>query len=253
MILFGATSGQMSRVYCGAETRPMSLALALKVRDGVVLCEDTRVVRHPEGMNYAENGFSKLRMFGDGCATAIAGDVTLMSRFLQKAEKEGKAFSHTRLISETIAELEQFFWKRYREEFPNCSDPRDHSITTVLFVGHGTFADQRQSFIYRMELNENFIFREEPTFSPAGQHKHGGLYYVNRFRRDDMTVKEAAFLCYLSVREVSSLDASVGPGVEIILCQDDGAHWAPGEWLEEFGLRHENAHLQMTNWFSIKN
>jgi 20S proteasome alpha/beta subunit len=229
-----------------------SLAIALKTRLGVVLAADTRVIRHPEGMNYTEEGFSKLSAFGEGCAAALTGDVGLMFSFLKRAQQEGKAFSYGKSPYDTTMELADFFRKLYLTEFANAPDPKDHTVTTALFVGHGTFANRRQSFIYKMELNEYFFFREEPRHSPAGQHKHGGLYYLNRFYREDMTLKEAAFLAFLCIREVSSLDGSVGPGVEIIACSDDGAAPVPLQWLKDFRLQHENAHLQMTNWFSIK-
>ena len=38
----------------------VSLALAVKTSEGIALSEDTRVIRHPAGMNYAEDGFSKI-------------------------------------------------------------------------------------------------------------------------------------------------------------------------------------------------
>jgi hypothetical protein len=202
-------------------------------------------------MNYTEEGFSKLRLFGDGCAAALTGDVTLMAHFLMRAERGRKAFRRDKAPAATIRELEGFFRKLYRDRFPDEPNPRDHATSTALFAGHGAFGGQRSTFIYRMELNEYFFFREESRHAPAGQHKHGGLYYLNRFYREDMTLKEAAFLAFLCIREVASLDGSVSPEVEIIFCSDSGATRADQQQLGEFRIRHENAQLQMRNWFSF--
>src|SRR5260370_36547 len=110
----------------------MSLALGVKTREGVVLAEDSRVIRSPEGMNYSEDGVSKMRMFGEGCAVAITGDVALMNLYLDRAEQERKVFRPEQSVGETILELRELFRTSYRESFPDEPNPEKHMPTTLL-------------------------------------------------------------------------------------------------------------------------
>lgn len=236
----------VSSEICDTPTE-MSLALGLKIRQGVVLSSDTRAILHPDNMNYAANGYSKLRLFGHCAAVAATGDVSLMARFLDQAEKDGMVFRSDESIAATVPKLEQFFWGLFTKQF--LGDRTEHKAA-LLFALCGEFAGRSESLIYRTSIHDHFVFRPEPVSAAAGQHIHGGLYYLSRFRRDEMTMKEAAFLAYLCTREVGSLDPTVSPtDVQVVLCEPDGAKWMPAEWSSEFQARHERAVLQMRDWF----
>jgi hypothetical protein len=203
-------------------------------------------------MNYAENGYSKLQLFGSHSAVATTGDVLLMARFLEQAKQNGHMFRSDKAVAETARDLEYFLWKLYRELHPEGPKEEGRPATTLLFGGCSEFLGEQRSFLYRVHLQERFLFYEEPVTAVAGQAFHGGLYYLTRFRRDEMTLKEAGFLLYLCTREVAKADPTVSPmGVELILCEPHGARSAPPEWLEYFRVRYENAAHEMRGWFSF--
>ena len=178
--------------------------------------------------------------------------MSLIFGFLDRARKRDILFHSGETPGETIARLESFFRDQYREHFFEDANPREHLHTTVLFAGDGEFAGGKEQFIYRLEVNEHFTSRPEPNFSLAGQGLHGGLYYIHKYRNQEMSLKQAAFLNYLCIREVSSLDGSVGGDVETILCKEGLAAPAPKEWGKEFALRHANAEMTMKSWFDFQ-
>src|ERR1700738_2900082 len=188
----------------------VSLAIATKVEEGVVLCADTRITLHFEGANYAQDGYCKMRLFGEGAAVAVTGDVPTVMGYLERAEEQGKAFRQEIGASHTVRELQLLFRKFYRDEIGDKPDPNATTTTTLLFAGSGVFANKKETFIFRMELNHNFDYSKEPRFALAGQHNHGGLYYHTRFLREGMSAKEAAFLAYWCIGEVGSVDGRVG-------------------------------------------
>ena len=225
----------------------MSLVIALKATDGVVLAADTRVNSINDGMNYAVDSVKKIVQFGSNAAVGITGDVRLMLDFLDEAKQKELIFvgglSPSKRITEIAACRREFCQDRCGKRSLQDSPLDDTSLTVV-----GQMPD-----------SGGFIWTIGPTgdvrshdWSVCGQEFHGGCYYLCRFYRTEMDIKEASYLAYFCICEVASLDGAVGLPAEI--WKSIGGTMGPIEesWMQEFSRRHDEAHEQMQRWFGIK-
>jgi 20S proteasome alpha/beta subunit len=230
----------------------VSLILAVKGRDGVVLCADTRVTRKTlDRMNYKEDGISKVRFFGQGCSVGVTGDLGFALPFIENASSD-LHFSKDKAIEDTLEGIRESLKKHYKQCYGNeAFDGTNPQDTNLVFAGHGSFGGKFKSFVYSMSPSERFSPRDAGNISSIGQHAHGGLYFALRYQRPDMDVKRAAFLGYFCINEVASLDGAVGPPVEITVCRDNSSSFVSADWLTEFRLRYTNAHHQMREWFAL--
>ncbi len=229
----------------------MSLAIAVKAADGVVLLADSRTTASIDGMNYRRDDVPKIIRVGQH-PVALVGEIELLEPVIIGAGIACNPFQGENTFSRDC----NLIGESLRASFTNIYGSFDQGLksmpgyqTAGIFVGHGKYGDEEGSFIYQVEPQTYFGPRWKNGIALAGQHIHGGAYYLCRFLEPKMKIREAAYLAYFCMREVNSLDGTVGGGIHIWSVQNNKAHDFTEEWQGEFSKRHALAVESMRNWF----
>jgi 20S proteasome alpha/beta subunit len=228
----------------------MSLAIAVEAKDGVVLLSDSRTTAIIDGMNYQIDEEPKIG-FINGYPVAMVGSVEILNELIKRVHEELKPFTGSAAFSKDCDEIADLMRTAFEKKYGDlatrvkCVMPS----TGVTFVGHGEYGDESGAFIYQIQVRSFFGPTSKWRFALAGQSFHGAAHYLAKFHSRSMNVKEAAFLAYFCIKEVSTLDATVGVPIRIWTVQNRTSREMTKEWGDEFCDRHGSAAELMKGWF----
>jgi len=229
--------------------KPLTLCLSLKTADGIVLAADTRGTFSPPNGNYIVSDLIKTSTLAPGLAVAVAGDVPLINKYLQKAKRE-MGFSESRSLEAMMDDLKRKLRSYYEEDYPPSDlDPRDHLVTELLVACHGTFGGIPTSVVYTMSVNQSFMYVDRGNIQVIGEALHGGLYYACRFYHKGMSTKEASYLAYFCICEVAALDPAVSPPATIWAIKNNSTVPLEQSEYDEFASEYTKAADTMKSWF----
>lgn len=177
----------------------MTLVLALKSKDGIVMGSDSKASSEITSNNTVQKVF-KLNQHS---AVGIAGDGGLAMYFLDQIKG---GLDHTRGIQDLAEQIRIRGKEKFNDFFEHLS-PKERPSLALLLAGYTT--DSRAE-IYTLNSRDNFVPRKDVTgFNCIGV-PYIADYLLNNFYESEIKTDAGAELCVLCIEETGIQDPSVG-------------------------------------------
>lgn len=177
----------------------MTLVIALKAKDGIVLASDSRA----SSTITSNDTVQKIFKLGEHSAVGISGDGGLAMYFLDQIKG---GLNHGTGISD-LAEQIRIAGKRTFNDFFEHLKPEDRPSLSLLLIGY-TLASKSE--MYTLRSGDNFVPRKGVTGFECIGVPYIADYLLNRLYELDIRTDAGAEMCVLCIQETSSQDRSVG-------------------------------------------
>jgi 20S proteasome alpha/beta subunit len=192
----------------------MTIGLALKGKDHVVLASDTcRTVALEDGTY--QDVARKLFRFNGTWAIGVAGALEIIQVIKNFGEGPIDGLPEKRL-SQKIEHIRDLSFNAYKSL---------GGTERVWFLLAGF--EKEEPFIYQwgfIKDNENNLMTYGPfnqeRFSVIGAARHGALYFANEFHKDSWTVEQNLLMAFHCISEVAKHDVFVGHPIELVVVRE---------------------------------
>ena len=177
----------------------MTLVIALKAKDGVVLASDSRA----SSTITSNDTVQKIFKLGDHSAIGIAGDGGLAMYFLDQIKGDlnhGTGISH-------LAEQVRIAGKKTFNDFFEHLTPEKRPSLALLLIGYTL---DHKPEMYTLQSVDNFVPRKGVTGFECIGVPYIADYLLNRLYELDIKTEAGAEMCVLCIQETSSQDRGVG-------------------------------------------
>ena len=182
----------------------MTLVIALKAKDGVVLASDSRA----SSTITSNDTVQKIFKLGDHSAIGIAGDGGLALYFLDQIKG---GLNHGTGISD-LAEQVRIAGKKTFNDFFEHLIPEKRPPLSLLLIGYTL---DHKPEMYTLQSGDNFVPRKGVTGFECIGIPYIADYLLNRLYELDIKTEAGAEMCVLCIQETSSQDRSVGGPVRV--------------------------------------
>jgi proteasome beta subunit len=182
----------------------MTLIVALKYKDGVVLASDSRVMYGPIKRDQAR----KLEPLTEKIAAAAAGLLGAIDDVLRAV----KAFCSSRLVTfdDVVSYLSDVNYKWYEENSPKLEEGESGPVFIIV-------SPERIRRIFGKGYSE-----EAYDYACEGSGRAYGEYILRNFYNEELSVEEAKELAVYTIVETSKMDPAVGEDISMLILPKEG-------------------------------
>jgi 20S proteasome alpha/beta subunit len=205
----------------------MTLLVALKGADGLVLAADSRgTFGDPRGVTAQNDAQQKAHIVSQHAAVLIAGVGEVGSLIIRETQGEIKSQGIDG-VTGVMNLLRNKVRTRYQEWFPSVAaivpvaQAQSGQVATrpelaFVMAGYDLESTAPQPAIYQLASQFDFMpMLNNYGFAVAGVASYG-LYLLNRLYQADRSVEELAALAVYAITETASQDGKVGGPVQVI-------------------------------------
>lgn len=193
----------------------MSLALALRGADGLVLASDSRVTS-PEGREDTSEKFLQVnRDTGVMTYGAAPPGYAGISALVQETKSEAEKYSTFDAIAEEAARIFRSEFKQWRKQL-DLPEPVPQAAISLGFVLGGYDHVKNIFRVVRYAAEDDFEpveVRDNPTFAAAQWHVAQFLFDTLYYR--EMTVEQLVDFAVLVLLETETVEDSVGGPIQL--------------------------------------
>lgn len=192
----------------------MTLTVALRGRDGLVIAADSRgTIGDPRGLTAVNDSYTKILKLSDYCGIAIAGASELAAKVVDELEVVlGR--KKLRFADEILDETRKLVRMCYDDWFAKFA-LQDRPSLGFTLVGYQMVMDDYIPRTYSIVSKADFA----PQLSPNGNMLQGvpqyALYLMHRFYSHEMNVSNTARLAAYLIAETATQDPKVGGPIRI--------------------------------------
>lgn len=226
----------------------MSLVIALKSREGIVLGADSRgTVGDPRGLTAIRDSQIKLYAFGK-CGIGIAGASEMGNTLLDELSRSGlrDVSSVDKAIRVIIKQSSQAFDNWFRSTPPGQRPGVLLTVAGYRESSQGT----NEPMIYLLNSQANFapqLFGDNPCMSGVPQY---AVYLVHRYYDPRISLDKAKSLVEYLISETASQDPKVGGPIKIAtITPDNGYEELPEKEIREIHLANEELNVKLREFF----
>lgn len=206
----------------------MTLLVALKGKDGLVLAADSRgTFGDPRGVTAQNDSMRKAFILTDHVALLMAGAGELGSNIVNQAIPQlGGRGDAVTPVMEAFREVARDRYKAWLPHLPPAAgQPGQQTRPELGFIiaGYDVDGDAAHSIdrIYQLSSNLDFPpMLHQYGFAIAGIPQYA-LYLLNRLYQADRTIEELTALGVYTITETASQDGKVGGPVRVITISPD--------------------------------
>ena len=194
--------------------RYMSLVMALRGRDGIILASDGRALSGPKGQEIDIGPEKKIFRLGPHCAIGIGGDAgigwTLSKRIMAALSAKG-----SRLTPNAIDDMGKICKTCYDEYFPR-SDKIRRPALVLLIAGYETITENvDMQSISILESPSNFVPRSRQRATFLGTATSVSEYWIKRLYHPQMSLIDLSKLAAYLIIETATFDVHVDETIYI--------------------------------------
>ncbi|MBO8166387.1 MAG: hypothetical protein H0Z25_04130 [Kosmotoga sp.] len=227
----------------------MSLVLALKGKDGIVMASDSRAtIGDPRGMTTANDTVQKVFTLNNKLILGMAGNANIGLSLIQEFKRRENEFSH---LNKTIDILRRISCNKMKDWFGQPEVVTSQNILkrwpVILFLVAGY--DREEIGIYTLNSTHNFA-PEATTlnFSAIGVVPLA-IYLLNRLHDPDASVESLKLLAIYCIRETATQDGKVGGPVQMTIIKENGIISISKDEINKLVLASENYNTLLKNAF----
>jgi 20S proteasome alpha/beta subunit len=241
----------------------MTLLLALKGNDGMVLAADSRgTFGDPRGVTAQNDSMCKAFVLANHVAAIEAGSSELGAMVLKQTQNTIAAQPGIDGIEAIVPMLHQTARKLYDAWFPNLPqtampNPQTGGVISrpdLVFIVGGYERDQSGNFsrpvIYQLNSAFNFApMIHDYGFAVAGVATYA-LYLLNRlYQADRKAQDELAPLAVYAISETASQDGKVGGPIRVVIVNPAGSKELSASEVDEIVKRNATKTAALRNNF----
>ncbi len=179
----------------------MTLIIALKSKDGVVVASDSKASAEITSNDTVKKVFS----LDDHNAVGIAGDGGLATFFLDQIKEK---LDYRTGVSDLADQIRIKGKEKFNDFFEHLTPDKRPSLALIL-VGY-TKDPEPKPEIYKLDSTDNFVPRKAVTGFECIGVPYIAEYLLNRIYDPEINIKPAEELGVLCIQETSSQDHRVG-------------------------------------------
>ncbi len=190
----------------------MSLVIAMKAADGIVMAADTRgTIGDPRGLTAIDDNYQKIFPMGH-CGIGFAGTAEMGNTLLDELQKKG--LDNFKDIDTAVDAI--------RPEITNCFNdwfqsipPANRPAVLITLAGY-RYSDgaEPEALLYMLVSQTNFAPQLFKDKCMAGVPQYA-IYLVHRYYDDAITLDKAKALSEYLISETASQDPKVGGPIRI--------------------------------------
>ena len=190
----------------------MSLVIAMKAVDGIVMAADTRgTVGDPRGLTAIDDNYQKIFPLGQ-CGIGFAGAAEMGNTLLDELHKKG--LDNFEDIDAAVGGIQPEVTNCFNSWFQNIQPASRPGVLITLAGYRYSNGPEPEALLYMLVSQTNFapqLFKDK-CMSGVPQY---AIYLVHRYYDDAITLAKAKALSECLIAETASQDPKVGGPIRI--------------------------------------